>query len=393
MKKVICLILSFMIAFGFTLNVSALNTEVTDGTEQTEQLPFDVDAKSALLMEASSGKILYSKNSDQALPPASVTKIMTLLLVMEAIEQGSIHLEDRVSISEYATSMGGSQVFLEAGETMTVDELIKCTVIASANDASVALAEHVSGSEEAFVALMNKRASELGAKTAVFENVTGLDDDTVNHVMSAMDIALISQALIRYPKILEYSSIWMDTIRDGAFTLSNTNRLIRFYQGATGLKTGSTEKAKFCITATATRDGMTLIAVIMGSPSRDIRNEAAKKLLDFGFANYGVYTKDSQSLGKLPVTGSAQTEVEICSDPFQITLDKATLRQVSESREYPDTLAAPLKAGDTVGKVIYKVGDEVIGEVPIRAATDVDKISFGELFAKICNYFIFSAKP
>ena len=225
------------------------------GTDPAAELPFDVDALSAVLMDAETGEILYAKNPDEALPPASVTKIMTLLLVMEAIDSGQIQMNDMVSVSENAASMGGSQVYLEPGEQMSVEDLLKSTVVSSANDAAVALGEFVAGSEEAFVRRMNERATELGMEHTKFENATGLDDDTTAHLTSAEDIAIMSRELISHEKILEYTSIWMDTIRNGAFGLSNTNRLIRFYSGATGLKTGSTSKAKFCISATAKRDG------------------------------------------------------------------------------------------------------------------------------------------
>lgn len=275
---------SYLIAVGLVCLLAWPIGAVQDNT------PFDVNARSAVLMDANTGTVLYAKNADQALPPASVTKVMTLLLVMEAVDSGTLALDDTVSVSEYAASMGGSQVYLEPGETMAVEEMLKCVIIASANDAAVALAEKVAGSEEAFVSRMNERAAELGMDNTHFENVTGLDDDTVSHLTSAYDIALMSRELLTHPQILEYSGIWMDTIRDGAFGLTNTNRLIRFYDGATGLKTGSISKAKFCISATAMREDLHLIAVIMGSDTRDTRNAAAKSLLDFGFANYSVYT-------------------------------------------------------------------------------------------------------
>ncbi|MBO6019990.1 MAG: D-alanyl-D-alanine carboxypeptidase, partial [Clostridia bacterium] len=219
----------------------------------------EIDARGAILIEASTGTVLFEQNADEAFPPASVTKVMTLLLVMEALDSGRFTMSDPVPVSEHAASMGGSQVFLSPGESLTVEEMIKCAVISSANDAAVALAEFVSGSEEAFVSEMNRRASELGMKNARFENVTGLDDSTVDHRCSARDVAIMSRELISHKEILKYSSTWMDSIRGGEFTLSNTNRLIRFYPGATGLKTGSTAKAKFCLTATAERNGMTLV--------------------------------------------------------------------------------------------------------------------------------------
>ena len=230
-----------------------------------------LDCVSAILMEAQTGRVLYEKNADEPLPPASVTKIMTLLLVMEAIERGVFTLDTVLTTSTRASQMGGSQIYLKEGEQMMAEDLIKAVVIASANDAAVVLAEAVAGSEEAFVAEMNKRATELGMKTAHFENTNGLDDTVTNHVLSARDIAIMSRELIKYEKILEFSSTWMDSVRDGAFGLTNTNRLIRFYRGATGLKTGSTSKAKFCMSATAERDGMSLIAVIMAAPDSKTR--------------------------------------------------------------------------------------------------------------------------
>ena len=274
-----------------------------------DNIPFDVNADSAVLMDAATGTVLYAKNADSALPPASVTKIMTLLLFMEEVERGNIRLDEEISVSEYAASMGGSQVYLEPGETMAAEEMLKCVIIASANDGAVALAEKVAGSEEAFVALMNERAAELGMDNTHFENVTGLDDDTEKHLTSAYDIALMSRELISHETILKYSSIWMDTIRDGAFGLTNTNRLIRFYDGATGLKTGSTSKAGFCISATAQRDGMHLIAVIMGAPTRDIRNEAARQLLDYGFSKVSLYLHDGGDAGEIRVTGGTRETV------------------------------------------------------------------------------------
>ena len=231
---------------------------------------------SCILTEASTGMVLYEYNPDENLPPASVTKIMTLLVVMDAIDDGKLGWDEMVQTSEYAASMGGSQVFLKVGEEMSVSDMVKCVVVSSANDAAVALAEKVAGTEENFVAKMNERAKELGMTNTVFKNTNGLDDTDEGHLTSARDIAIMSRELItKHPKILEFSSIWMDTIRNGAFGLTNTNRLIRFYRGANGLKTGSTSKAKFCVSATAERDGMELIAVIMAADTRDARNEAA----------------------------------------------------------------------------------------------------------------------
>ncbi len=349
-----------------------------------------VDAKSAILMEASTGKVLYEANADEALRPASVTKIMSVLLVMEAVDSGKISLEDTVSCSEHAASMGGSQVYLEPGEEMTVSELLKCVLIASANDATVALAEYVAGDEAAFVARMNERAAELGMKNTNFVNTNGLDDapDAESHLISARDIAIMSRELItKHPSVFEYTTVWMDSIRNGAFGLTNTNRLVRFYRGANGLKTGSTSKAGFCISATAERDGMQLIAVIMGSPTRDIRNEAAKTLLDYGYANYAVYSSEGGAAGALPVTGGVLDTVEGEYGAFSAVLKKGDDKNVTETVTLSESVPAPVKKGDVVGEVTYTVGDEVIGKVPVTAAGDVEKISYWGLLLRLLDGF------
>lgn len=353
-----------------------------------DKAPFDVDALSALLMDSATGEVLYAKNAAEALPPASVTKIMTLLLVMEAIDAGQLSLEDKVQVSEYAASMGGSQVYLEPGEEMKCEDLLKSVIIASANDAAVTLAERVSGSVQAFVVRMNERAKELGMESSSFENPTGLDDNVTNHVTSAYDIALMSRELLKHKKILEYTSIWMDTIRDGAFGLTNTNRLIRFYSGATGLKTGSTSKAKFCISATAERDGMHLIAVIMGAPTRDVRNEAAKTLLDWGFANYFVYNDGGADAGNVRVTGGVNETCACRYGEFSALLESSKRDRITVETELPEELAAPIAEGDCVGRVIYKCGDETVGEGGIFAAEGVAKISYGGILMRIIRSFL-----
>ena len=350
-----------------------------------DNAPFDVDAKSAVLMDLATGEVLYAKNAHEALPPASVTKIMTLLLAMEALDEGRFKLGDTVQVSEYAASMGGSQVFLKAGEELSVEELIKSTVIASANDAAVALAELTAGSVEAFVAKMNERAAALGMTASRFENPTGLDDDVTNHVTSAYDIALMSRELAKHPKIFEYSSIWMDSIRGGAFTLTNTNRLVRFYRGATGLKTGSTAAAGFCLSATAKRDGMHLCAVIMGSPTRDVRNEEAKKLLDWGFANYYLYSADGGSAGEIAVKGAALSSVATEYEPFTALLPAASRGKVAQTIELPECVDSPVARGEALGRVVYTADGKVVGEVAVTAASDAPRITFGELFLRILS--------
>lgn len=348
----------------------------------TPALAADYDARSYILMEASTGMVLLEENADEALPPASVTKIMTLLLIMEAVADGRIGWDDMVQTSEYAASMGGSQVFLEAGEEMSVGEMVKCVVVASANDAAVALAEKVAGSEEAFVKMMNERAAELGMTSTVFMNTNGLDDDIDGHVTSARDIAIMSRELItKHPKILELSSIWMDTIRGGAFGLTNTNRLVRFYRGANGLKTGSTSKAKFCISATAERDGMQLIAVVMASPTRDTRNETAKKLLDYGFANYEAVTVSPTTLpSSLPVIGGTVDTVSLTVEPHPLVLGKGQSARVSENVYLPEKVSAPVKTGDEVGRVEFLLDGESFLTLPIKASENVEKIGYSGLF-------------
>ena len=338
---------------------------------------------SCILMEASTGLVLYEENADEALPPASVTKIMTLLLVMEAVDDGRLGWEDMVTTSEYAASMGGSQVYLEPGEEMPVWEMVKCVVVSSANDAAVALAEAIAGSEEAFVAMMNTRAAELGMTNTHFENTNGLDDDTTNHVTSARDIAIMSRELIvKHPKILEFSSIWMDTIRDGAFGLTNTNRLIRFYRGANGLKTGSTAKAKFCISATAERDGMQLIAVIMAAPTRDERNEAAKRLLDYGFANWEIARFEPEPLDDIQLLGGVYPTLPITCEGSQAVVKKGSAAKLTRQLTLPETVSAPIAAGDEVGRLEYLLDGEVVASLPIVAAEDRERIGYGEVLSR-----------
>ena len=341
------------------------------------------DAKSVILVEASTGKVLYENNADEALPPASVTKVMTLLLVMEAIDDGKISLDDMVPVSNNAASMGGSQVYLEPGEQMSVDEMIKCVVVSSANDAAVALAEFVAGSEEIFVEKMNERAKELGMVNSTFENTNGLDDTVSNHLTSARDIAIMSRELIKHPKILEYSSIWMDTIRNGAFTLTNTNRLIRFYNGANGLKTGSTSKAGFCISATALRDNMQLIAVVMGAPNRDTRNEIAKKLLDYGFANYTVASWEAAELEPIKLLGGLQSECRIGYGSFSAVVGKGERELIERSVSIPENITAPVREGDVIGEVTYTLNGEVIGKSDITALESAAKIGYLGVLSRI----------
>lgn len=343
----------------------------------------ELDCKSAILMEAETGRVLYAFNENERLPPASVTKVMTLLLVMEAIADGKISYSDEISASEHACSMGGSQIFLEPGEKMSVDDLLKSVVIASANDAAVTLAEHVAGTEKAFVEQMNLKAAELGMENTCFENTNGLDDTTENHVTSAKDIAIMSRELIKYPKILEYSGIWMDTVRNGEFGLTNTNRLIRYYKGATGLKTGSTAKAGFCITATAERDGMSLIAVIMGAPSRDARNSAAAALLDYGFSNFTVFRNDVSTHYSVNVIKGKQSVCSAEEEGIIAVIEKKYAGKTEKHVELPESLNAPISVGQKLGTVEYSAGGERIAVAEIYALESVSSLGFFDILLRI----------
>ena len=348
----------------------------------------NLNCKSVILMEATTGAVLYKQNCDESLPPASVTKIMTLLLVMEAVDAGIAHMDSTVTVSANAASMGGSQVYLKEGEQMLLEDLLKSVVIASANDAAVALAEYVAGSVPSFVEKMNKRAAELGMQNTVFENVTGLDDTAEKHLTSARDIALMSQALIRHEEILQYSSIWMDTIRDGAFGLTNTNRLVRFYPGCTGLKTGSTSKAGFCVSVTAERDGFSLICVVMGAESRDVRNAIATQLLDWGFANYGLYRAEAGAVEPIAVTGGSVNLCDASYAEFSCVLPKGSVSAVEQRLNLPQSVSAPIAEGDEIGTVEYLLEGRVIGCVPVTAASEVSKINFFEVFIRILARFL-----
>ena len=383
MKRFLFFLLALVLVFSYlSFGVLASEDEGEVSASPTAG-SMELDARGAILIEASTGTVLYEQNPDEAFPPASVTKVMTLLLVMEAVDAGKIKLTDPVTVSEYAASMGGSQVFLSPGETLSVEDMIKCAVISSANDAAVALAELVSGSEEAFVSEMNRRADELGMKNARFENVTGLDDTTTDHRCSARDIALMSRALISHKEILKYSSTWMDSIRGGEFTLTNTNRLVRFYRGALGLKTGSTAKAKFCLSAVAERNGMTLIAVVMGSPSRDVRNEETKRLLDYGFANYAVFSRAATELDPVRTPGGTADRCRVGYDGFSCVTSRGEASGIECEIDLPDTITAPIDAGEVVGRAVFRSGERIVGEVPIKALESVGKITFPALLVKL----------
>ncbi len=385
MKSFLSVVLIFCVCFSVTVGATTVSSEcdisdinvpfaTTDvKTEIGENL--DIKAKSAILLEPYTGKILYEQNADEKLPPASITKIMPLLLVMEALERGDISLETVVYASEHACSMGGSQIWLEEGEGMTVDDLLKATVIASANDACVALGELLAGSEEGFVALMNKRAKELGMNNTNFVNCTGLDAQ--GHLTTAHDVALMSAELIKHPLIKNYSTVWMDTLRDGESELVNTNKLVRFYKGTTGLKTGTTSQAKYCLSATAERDGMELVAVIMAGESSDLRFSGAKKLLDYGFANYSFEALGAElEQTEIEVESGVNKKVGIkCEEKVNILLPKTSEDEVVRQVEWNKNITAPIKEGDILGYVNVYSGETQVGRLPITAIQDVEKLT------------------
>ena len=367
-----------------------------DETEGENGGTVTVTAPSVLLMEASSGKVLFEKDADTKRPPASVTKVMTILLIYDALSEGKIHKEDVVTVSEYAASMGGSQVFLEAGEEQTVDTLLKCIIVSSANDACVAMAELIAGTEEAFVQQMNERAKGLGMKNTVFKNCNGLDAD--GHVTTARDIALMSRELItKYPDVYEYTKIWMDTIihktkkGESEFGLSNTNKLIRQYSYATGLKTGSTGEAKFCLSATAQKDGIDLIAVIMAAPDVKARFADAQTLLNYGFSVCRKYEdRDWESLKKAVNVKRGETDqVEAVQEQgFSYVDVSGTDLSGIEKKVLPDnSLEAPVKKGQKAGKVQYLLGGKTIGEVDLVTTEEVPAMSLKKAIEDVLDSF------
>lgn len=397
MRRFLSLTLSLCFMFIFSLSVSAAEKTVSSECDITDlEVPLsetvetsavgtvlDIKAKSAVLLEPNTGKILYEQNADEPLPPASITKIMSLLLVMEALDRGDFTLETVVNASEHACSMGGSQIWLEPGEGMTVHDLLKATVIASANDACVALGELVAGSEEGFVELMNSRAKELGMNSTTFKNCTGLDAE--GHITTANDVAIMSGELIKHDLIKDYSTVWMDTLRDGKSELVNTNKLVRFYKGTTGLKTGTTSVAKYCLSATAEREGLSLVAVVMAGETSTDRFEGAKKLLDFGFANFsfsqiGAELRETE----IPVLKGEKKTLKIkATEELSLLAQKSAKNDIKRETEWNKNITAPIKKGQTVGYVNIYNGEENIGKIPIRATESIKQRTFGLSFGKI----------
>ena len=343
-----------------------------------------VECASAILMEKETGTILYEQNAHDKLEPASVTKVMTLLLIMEAIDSGRLQYGDMVTVSAHAASMGGSQVFLKEGEQMTVDDMLKAVAVVSGNDAAVALGEHLAGSEEGFVTLMNQRALALGMADTTFLNCTGLPAS--GHLTCAHDIAVMSRELMKHADIRKYTTIWIDTIRDGAFQLANTNKLVRFYEGATGLKTGSTDAALYCLSATAERDGMELIAAVMKAPSSEKRFESAKAMLNFGFANYTLYSVAHEALPPVTVDLGAVPVVQpVLAQSGRILLEKSEVNAVTTTVSLTERVEAPVEAGQKLGELVVSVDGQVRQTIPLVADAAVERLTLPRIFLKFMN--------
>ena len=377
-KKLLALALAAVLAVGSAPSVRAASLEIA--------------APSAVLMEAATGTVLYEKDAHTPLPPASVTKIMTLLLVMEALDAGRIGWDDTVTASEAAAAKGGSQVYLEAGEQMSLQEMLKSVVVVSANDCATALAEHVAGSEAAFVELMNRRAQELGMENTHFVNCTGLDDepDAETHLTTAYDIALMSRALLKHDEIRDYTTIWMDSVRNGEFGLANTNKLVRFYQGTTGLKTGYTSAAGHCLSASAERDGVEFIAVVLHCATSGERFQAAKQLLDYGFANYTLAQPDPETeIPPVPVVlGTVEAIVPVPDNDDPVLIEKGQAAGITTRVEVADQVRAPVEAGQRLGTLTLQSDGAPLAAIPLvapeavprRTWWDVTRSLFGQLF-------------
>ncbi len=346
-----------------------------------------VAGKSAVLMDIDTGTVLYESNAHEPLPPASVTKVMTLLLIMEAIDSGKIDWNQQVVASEAAAAKGGSQIYLKVGESMSVADMVKSIAVSSANDCACAMAEHIAGSESAFVDMMNARAQELGMKDTHFVNCTGLDDEenAKEHLTSAYDIALMSRQLMKYhPDIQKYTTIWMDTVRNGEFGLSNTNKLVRFYEGATGLKTGFTSKAGYCLSATAQRDGLGLVAVVMGCATSQERFAACKSMLDYGFANYAVVSPEMPQTASVPVRLGVSGEVEVIpGEDATLLVDKAQRGSIAVDIAIEPEVVAPVSRGQRMGTMTIRSGEQVLRQIPLVAKEEIPKLTFGQLLIKI----------
>lgn len=382
MKRTVCCVLLICLLLGVVpWSAQAVN--------------MDLPVKSAILMDVATGTILYEQNAHEALAPASVTKVMTMLLIMEAIDGGQIGWQDQVTTSEAAAAKGGSQVYLKVGEQMTVADMVKAIAVSSANDCACAMAEHIAGSETAFVEKMNQRAKELGMNDTNFVNCTGLDDDAAaaDHKTSAHDIGIMSCQLLKYhPDIKKYTTIWMDTLRNGTFGLSNTNKMVRFYPGATGLKTGFTSKAGYCLSASAQRDGMELVAVVMGAKTSAERFSACKSLLDYGFSTYA---QVSPQIGEMsvPVTlGEADRVKAVPAEDATLLIEKAQKNMINIKTELEEGVNAPVSRGQKLGMLTVQAGDYVLKQIPLVAEEGVSRLSFGQLWVQVLRALTMSAK-
>ncbi len=411
MKKLFCLLLCCILmlnllplpVFAQTMSVSEVE-EISDIDNVDENeiflavntaLQVDVKAKACILMDANTGTVLMAKNEDEQLYPASVTKIMTLLLVCEAIDEGKLTFEQTLTCSEEAASKGGSQIWLEPGEVMSVRDLFKAAAVYSANDACAVLSEAVAGSEAAFVDMMNARANQLGMVNTNFDNCSGLDDDTDTHKSTARDIAIMSRELLKHRYITEYSTIWMDSVRNGETQLVNTNRLVRYYSGATGLKTGTTSKAGCCISASAERDGLHLIAVVLGADNSNDRFNSAKALLDWGFANYEIYSPiiDTALLEDVAVLHGVSEKVSLYAAEAQpLLLNKGGGQRVEVIYEIPENISAPVYTGQELGKIVFTAGGVTLAEYGLYAQNDVEKITFFTAWLKLFRSFVKNVK-
>lgn len=378
MKKTISLILAVIIMLSACLISNAAG----------ETTPIEIKAKAAVLMDASTGKVLMKYNENERLYPASVTKIMPLLIICEAIDEGKISLGDTVTVTGSAASKGGSQIWLKEGEQMTVDELLKATAVYSANDACTALGEYIAGSDEAFVKMLNDKAAQLGMMNTHFENCTGLDDTTENHLTTALDVAIMSRELLKHEIIMNYTTIWMDSLRNGQTELVNTNKLVRFYEGTTGLKTGTTSKAGCCVSASAMRDGTHLIAVVMGSENSTDRFETAKAMLNWGFANYSTVTPvvDTSLIPEVGVINGVVDKIKPEIPPINpVLIEKGREGDITQTIDLAVDVAAPVEQGQVLGNVTFRLGDETIGVYNLTSPSAVESLTFGIIFKRIIN--------
>ena len=353
---------------------------------QAQAVQMDIPAKGVLLMDVNTGTVLYEQNSHDALPIASVTKVMTMLLIMEAIDSGKIGWQDQVTASETAAAKGGSQIYLKVGETMTVADMVKSIAVSSANDCACAMAEHIAGSEAAFVEMMNAKAKALGMNDTKFVNCTGLDDaaEASEHKSSAYDVALMSRELLKnHPDITSYTTIWMDTVRNGEFGLSNTNKLVRFYNGATGLKTGFTRAAGYCLSASAKRDDLHLVAVVLGSETSQERFSACKSLLDYGFANFCIVTPTAEDQTVPVKLGTADSVVAVPATTEGVLLDKSQQSLASCRVELEESVTAPVAQGQRLGTLYLQAGEQVLAEIPLLAKESVPKLTWSQIFLRL----------